>query len=195
MSVRPTLLSRILAGLFGFLAWAAVSAPSGAGASMVELLDLDRLVKEADQVVLARVIRHESHYDERGRIVTDFEMQVERSEKGDSAPGAAIVVRKLGGVVDGIGMRVEGEPGFEDGETVLVFGSRGKRTYLRTVGMGQGAVRVFEQGGERWARSDTQGMALVARSGNKSSARAAVAEPRKLDELLREVAALVAAQK
>lgn len=165
-----------------------------ASASVVELLDLETLVKEADQVVLARVIKASSHYDERGRIVTDYEMQVERAEKGNLAPGAAIVVRKLGGVVGDLGMRVEGEPSFEPGETVLVFGAKGKRSFLRPVGMGQGAMRIFEQDGVRWARSDAQGMALVARSGNKSKT-LAVEEPRKLDDVLKDVRALVSQQR
>jgi hypothetical protein len=191
MRLPVTLRSRLLGALFALLG---VVAAADASASMVELLELETLVKEADQILLARVMRHWSHYDDRGRIVTDYQMQVERSEKGDAVPGSAVVVRKLGGVVDGIGMRVEGEPGYDDGETVLMFGSRGKRAYLRPIGMGQGAVRVFEQDGLRWARTDTQGMALIARGGDKAKARAAVSEPRKLDELLREVGRLVASQ-
>lgn len=174
--------------------FAASTLPHAAQASVVEAFDLDTLVKEADEVVLARVIRQSSHYDERGRIVTDVEMQVERVEKGTATPGAAVIVRRLGGVVGDRGMRIEGEPTFEDGELVLVFGKRGKRTYLRPVGMGQGAMRIFEQAGERWVRSDGRGMALV-RRGSKSKATAAVAEPRKLDELLSDVHELVQQQK
>jgi hypothetical protein len=102
------------------------------------------------------------------------------------------VVRRLGGVVGDRGMQVAGEPGFQDGELVLVFGTHGKRTYLRPVGMGQGTVRIYEQSGERWARADTRGLALVSRSGSGAKARGAVPEPRKLDELLADVRALVA---
>jgi len=164
-----------------------------AHASVVEALDLDALVRESDAVVVARVIRQSSLYDDRGRIVTDVEMQVEEVEKGDAVPGAAVVVRRLGGIVDGRGMRIEGEPSFEDGELVLLFGKRGQRAYLRPVGMSQGAVRVFERDGERWARSDARGLALLKRNGDK--ARSAVAEPRRLNELLDDVRALVAQEK
>jgi hypothetical protein len=160
-----------------------------ARATVVEALDLDTLVKDADEVVLARVIKQWSHYDERGRIVTDFQMQVEESVKGDSKPGAAVVVRKLGG------MRISGEPSFTEGEVVLVFGSHGKKTYLRPVGMGQGTMRVYEQEGQRWARSDAQGMQLTKRGDTTTKSRAALAEPRKLSELLQDVRAIVAAQK
>ena len=166
-----------------------------AHASVVEALDLDTLVQESDEVVLARVIKQWSQLDERGRIVTDFQMQVEQSEKGNSVPGSAVVVRKLGGIVGGRGMRISGEPSFRDGELVLLFGTHGQKTYLRPVGMGQGAMRVYEQDGQRWARSDAQGIMLTKRGATATKSRAAVAEPRKLDDLLQEVRAIVASQK
>lgn len=191
--------SIVLAGALTVVA-AASSGPGlgllgTARATVVEALDLDTLVKDADEVVLARVIKQWSHYDERGRIVTDFQMQVEESVKGDSKPGAAVIVRKLGGVVGDRGMRISGEPSFTEGEVVLVFGSHGKKTYLRPVGMGQGTMRVYEQEGQRWARSDAQGMHLTKRGDTTAKSVAAVAQPRKLDELLNEVRSIVAAQK
>jgi hypothetical protein len=157
-------------------------------------VDLETLVKEADAVVLARVIKSWSLYDDRGRIVTDYQMQVERAEKGDAAPGSAIVVRKLGGIVGDRGMRISGEPGYQDNELVLLFGKNGK-SYLRPVGMGQGAMRITETNGQRWVRSDSRGMSLVRKGTTDKAAAPAVAEPRKLDDLLAEVHALVAAQK
>lgn len=163
-------------------------------ASIVEALDLDGLVAEAEEVVVARVIEQRSHYDERGLIVTDYSMQVERSEKGTSAPGSMLVVRRLGGIVGERGLRIAGEPTFQAGELVLLFGDRNGETYVRPVGMAQGALRVFEHEGERWARSDTQGMALV-RGGPGEKSRAAAEEPRKLEELLRDVRSLVAGQR
>lgn len=181
--------------------WAALalSAPttslmSTARASVVEALDLASLVEEADSIVLARVIKSWSHYDDHGRIVTDYQMQVERAEKGDATPGSAVIVRKLGGIVGDRGMRISGEPGYEDNELVLLFGKGGK-AYLRPVGMGQGAMRIRETEGERWVRSDARGMSLVQKGASDKSAAPAVVAPRKLDDLLSEVHALVAAQK
>jgi hypothetical protein len=183
-------LRRILATL---LLLAAAFAPA-ARASMVEALDLAELVRNADQVVVARVIAQESHYDEHGRIVTDVHMQVEHSEKGHDAPGAIVVVRRLGGVVDGIGMRVEGEPSFEEGELVLLFGSRRSgHDVLWPVGMSQGAMQVFERDGERWVRSQAGNLALVEKGsrGQLRPARAALTEPRRLEDLLTEIRAHV----
>lgn len=164
-----------------------------AHASLVEALDLPALVGEAEHVVVARVVSETSHYDERGRIVTDTTLQVEETLKGDRAPGAAIVVRRLGGVVDDIGMRVAGEASYTIGENVLVFGTRFRAGgALRTVGMAQGAIRIVEKNGERWAQSS--GVAAVRRDAHGRMKRAplAVPAPRPLDDLLDEIRTLVA---
>jgi hypothetical protein len=155
-------------------------------ATLVEALDLETLVAEAEQVVLARVISQHSLLDERGRIVTDVALQVEESIKGQEAPGAAITVRRLGGVVGDQGLRVAGEPTFETGETVVLFGARMRRGgALRPVGMSQGALRVYERDGERWARSANNGVSPVKReSGRLKHASAALEEPLRLSELL-----------
>ncbi|MFT3927581.1 MAG: hypothetical protein QM778_33925 [Myxococcales bacterium] len=166
-------------------------------ASLVLAMDLSELVKEAQVVVLARVMGQRSSYDERGRIVTDVQMQVEQAEKGDLAPGASVVVRKLGGAVNGVSMRIEGEPSFTVGETVLLFGSDPQqRALLRPVGMSQGALRVFERDGARWVRSGTSNLALVKKSaGTLTPQPAAVEEPRPLDDVLGEIRSLVAQTK
>ena len=166
-----------------------------ARASLVEAVDFDTLVQEADDVVLARVIKQWTQYDEHGRIVTDFQMQVERVEKGSSTPGSAVVVRKLGGIMGKLGMRIAGEPDFTIGEEVLVFGIRGKNKFLRPVGMGQGTMRIFEQDGARWTRSDAEGMMLVKPGDTNTKGRAAMPAPRLLDDVLADVHDLVAAQR
>jgi hypothetical protein len=182
---------------FSRLAWlcllaVTLTSSSPAQATLVEALDLETLVAEAEQVVLARVIGQQSLVDERGRIVTDVALQVEESIKGDQAPGAAITVRRLGGVVGDMGMRIAGEPSFETGETVVLFGARRSRGgALRPVGMSQGALRVFERDGERWARSANNGVATVKReAGRLKHANAALDQPRKLSELLTELRGL-----
>jgi hypothetical protein len=175
-----------------FAAMVLVIGARSAHASLVQALDLAALVAEAEQVVVGRVVSETSHYDERGRIVTDTTLQVEETLKGDRAPGAAIVVRKLGGVVDDIGMRVSGEASFTVGESVLLFGARYRAGgALRTVGMAQGAIRIVEKNGRRWAQSS--GGAAVRRDarGHLKSAAPAVPAPRPLDELLGEIRTLV----
>lgn len=173
--------------LFAALALSLLSQPS-ARASLVEALDLQTLVAESDQVVVARVLSLDSHFDERGQIVTDAAMQVEESVKGDVAPGAAVMVRRQGGTVGEIGMRVSGEPTFVVGETVVLFAAQSTGGVLRPVGMSQGALRVFEKDGARWARAANGGMSTVKRNkGKLERAPAALPAPRRLDDLLSEL--------
>jgi len=164
---------------------------------MVQAMNLAELVEEAELVAVARVIGQRTSYDEHGRIVTDVQMQVEHAEKGDIAPGASVTVRRLGGEIGGVAMRIEGEPGFEDGELVLLFGRDPQhRALLRPVGMSQGAMRIFERDGRRWVRSATRDLALVRKAGGKlDSDTPAVAEPRPLDDVLGEIHSLIAQAK
>ena len=188
--MRPHLRLLFLLAAVGFASQTGV-VPT-AHASVVAALDLEALVQQADDVVVARVLKQESKYDDQNRIVTDYTMQVERAEKGKAQPGAAVTVRQLGGVVGDRGMRITGEPTYEVGERVVLFGKRGGKTYLRPVGMAQGAMRVFEQDGQSWAQPATRGLSLVARD---KSAGPPPSGPRKLDDLLGDVRELVATHK
>ncbi len=187
--MRPHL--RLLSSLLLASAAGSTLLATPASATVVQALDLAGLTREADEVVVARVLKQESHFDElKQHIVTDYLMQVEQVAKGNQQPGAAITVRKLGGEVAGRGMRIQGEPSYEVGEVVVLFGQRGGHTYLRPVGMSQGALRVFEQDGVQWTRPATRGLALVGDRDKSVSSQA----PRRLDDLLSEVTSLVAAQ-
>jgi hypothetical protein len=166
-----------------------------ARASLVEALDLPALVERADEVALVRAIASESHFDDHGRIVTDTRMQVEKSEKGTRVPGSVMVVRRLGGAVGDLGMRVDGEAVFEVGDSVLLFANHvGGPEVLRTVGMSQGALRIREENGLRWVQSVPMGAALVKRShdGKLTRSLPAISAPRRLDDVLSEVRSLIA---
>jgi hypothetical protein len=169
-----------------------------ARASLVQALELAELTEAAEQVVLGRVMNQSSHYDEAGRIVTDVQVQVVEVEKGPLAPGASLLLRSFGGVVNGLGMRIEGEPSFEDGQEVLLFVAQlAQQAVLRPVGMSQGAMLVYEEAGQRWVRSMAGGVSLVKKgsSGELTAQAAAVAQPRLLDDVMREVRTLVAQNK
>jgi hypothetical protein len=172
-------------------------AGQSARASLVEALDLAALVDRADEVVLARVVSMESHFNDRGRIVTDVTMQVEQAEKGSRVPGAVVVVQQMGGTVGDLAMRIAGEPTYVIGEEVLLFGRHARGLdVLRPVGMSQGAMRIEIRAGERFVKSMTGEAALVrGGSGTLQRASAALEQPRKLADVLAEVRALIATKK
>lgn len=134
-------------------AWLLLLAPSAEATVMVRL-DLDTLVGRSDQVVVGKVRASKSRWssETRKRIITDTEIVVEETIHGKAAK--VITVRTMGGVVDGIGMRVVGTARFRVGQRVLAFTEK-RGTNRWVVGMRQGLFHVA---------ADTHGKEIVSRS-------------------------------
>ena len=134
----------------------AVGAPAAvletsAAASVVLPLDLPSLVGRADRIVVGRVEGQEARWTSDHRaIYTDVTVRVGESWKGDSRPGDVVVVRREGGEVDGVGMKVIGAAVFAPGEEAVLFLER-RGAALWTVGMAQGKLRVETVDGRRMA--------------------------------------------
>jgi hypothetical protein len=121
---------------------AVICAATTAQATVLVPLDTRALTERADRVVLGTVESQVSRWtDDHQAIYTDVTIRVAKSYKGALKAGDTVVVRREGGVVDGIGMRVYGAASFATGEEVVVFvENRGGAAY--TVGMTQGKLRV-----------------------------------------------------
>lgn len=170
---------------------------ASAAASMALAVSLEQLVARADHIVLARAVAKQSLFDAHGRIVTDVELVVERSEKGPSRPGDSLVVRSLGGVVDGIATRVIGAPTFEVGQRQLLFAIDDPegRGVVHTLELSQGLMRVFERDGAPWVHGGGEGLALRKRREDGTLAATGAGADRPLDELLARVRELLEASK
>jgi hypothetical protein len=159
---------------------------TAARASVVVPLALDELVDASEHVALVRVEYQAARWStDHSVIYTDVTLRVLSPMKGGAAAGSLLTVRREGGVVGNIGLRVHGAAGFTEGEEAVVFLER-RGAALWTVGMAQGKMRVTTVGGARVATRSTPGLAY---------ARApAVAEPPvlTLDELAARVAARAA---
>ena len=127
---------------------------SGASGSVVRVLSLPQLVERSDVVVVASVESAASAWVD-GRIVTDVVVVVGEGVAG-AAAGGRLIVRTLGGEVDGIGQRVFGEPQLRSGERYLLFletlpsgdaSSSAATALYRAVGMSQGALPVVDAPG------------------------------------------------
>jgi len=156
--------------------------------SVVRALDLPDLCRGADVVVHGVVIEARSGWEGK-RIITRVTIGIAETLKG--APGARVTVRRLGGVVGGVGQSVAGEAALAPGDEVVLFLARKPDGYVM-LGMSQGVYRVSADArtGERRARRELEGLALVRGAG------AAVTEPAAapsvaLAELLVEVRRLV----
>lgn len=166
-----------------------------ASATTIEALDMRSLVRESDHVVLATVIATEARYDHLDRIVTDATLRVDERMWGPAREGQTIVVRRLGGVIGDLGLRVEGEASYEPGERVILFATMNRSAgVLRPVGMSQGVMHVRHVEGAEAVMPGGDGLSLVQRGsdGQLRPAPGALAQPAPLDALLSQVRDLVA---
>lgn len=175
--------------LAGLLLMGLLSLAGGALATQLEPLDLGALTARASHIVVGVVEGQRALWSDAARssIVTEVRVRVTRGMRG-AREGEVVTLRRLGGSVDGIGMRVVGEAGFSVGEEVLLFAEpRGEA--LSAVGMAQGKLHVATEGGRKVVYGSLAGAELVPGAG--AARAAATAGPRPLDDVLREVAALV----
>jgi hypothetical protein len=129
--------------------------PAGSARATVMLaLDLEGLVGRASHIIVGTVEGSQSRWtDDRRYIVTDTTLRVDSTVHGKA--GDRVIVRRLGGSVNGIGMRVSGATVLQRGERVLLFGERMGQGALRVVGMRQGLYRL---------RTDARGRTTVHRN-------------------------------
>jgi hypothetical protein len=157
---------------------------SAVRATVLVPLDIKAMTERADRVVYGTVLSQRSSWNERhDAIFSDVTMRVARVYKGAVKPGDVVTVRREGGVVDGIGMRVFGAASFAVGEDAIVFlETRGKAAF--TVGMTQGKLGVF---------TDDKGVRRVAQKVADVDFTAApkMLSARRLDELEREIVGYV----
>jgi hypothetical protein len=153
----------------------AASAPP-AQATLVRGFSLAALTLEAHDVVRGVVVDQSSFYDpSRDRIYTDSVIAVAEALGGAQRAGELVVVRQMGGIVDGLQHRVVGTAPLALGAEVVVFTrTDGAIHYL--VGMAQGAYGVARP---------AAGPATVTRglAGLTLTPPAAIARPRAPDRL------------
>lgn len=174
---------------------------SDVAASTVEALSLRELVTAADDIVVGQVISIEAHYDEHQRIVTDAILRTSEVMHGRARRGDLLTVRRIGGEVGDLGLRVEGEALLVPGENLVLFGRRiatravPSGFVLRPVGMSQGVLPIAEQDGVSMVMPGGEGLALVDRGadGRLVEGTPALVTPRSQDELLGELRELVQA--
>jgi hypothetical protein len=162
-----------------------------ARASTVDALALEGLTAAADEVFIAEAISESVHRDDRGRIVTDLRLRVAESLAGERSAGEEVVLRCLGGSIDGVGMRVAGEAQLAVGETAVVFARRSDGGWLRAVGMSQGVLPMRPSAEGWWVEPGGAGLTLVRRgsSGRLVPGTAALERATPLAELRRAVIA------
>jgi hypothetical protein len=161
-----------------------------ARATVLVPLDTKALTARAERIVLAVVESQTARWSsDHQAIFTDVTLRVTRAYKGSVKAGDRIVVRREGGELDGLGMRVSGAAGFTVGEEVVVFTeTRGNASW--TVGMTQGKLHVSV--GSDGVKHVAAALGDVAFTQPSATATQALSrEPRRLDDFEREVRSYV----
>lgn len=135
----------------------------GARATLMPTFALSGLVHEAHAVVRGQVIDEEVVYDARfRRVYTHSVVRVEETLSGAAAPGDVIVVRQVGGLLDGVHSQVVGTARLDLGDEVVLF-ARTDGAYHYLIGMAQGLFRIERgPGGATEVLRSTHAMRLVA---------------------------------
>jgi hypothetical protein len=185
-----------LVGLFGLLllACAVLLSAHPAAASVVEALSLSELVKRSEHVVLATAGEHMGRRSG-NLIVTDVQLKVDEGFKGGSKPGDTLIATLLGGVNEGVGLKVPGEAVLLEGTRFVVFLRRTPQSKeLRVVGMAQGALPVQQRDGKAMIFPPTHDVELMQRGGDGRLQKGEGAVPSEiaLPDLLSRIRSLVA---
>jgi len=162
-----------------------------ARAAVVLALDLPSLVRSSTVIADVEVVDRQSVRLPGGQIITEHVALVREGVRG-VADGEELVFFTEGGIVDGIGAVVPGEPRPRVGDRILAF-LEPAGAGLRFVGMSQGCLPVAEGPFGTRVLPPARDAVLVSRTPTGTvRAAPAVASPRPLASFLQEVRALVA---
>jgi hypothetical protein len=147
--------------LLGFVITCTLS--QSAQATIVESLDLREMVSRSERIVRGRVAAQKAYWAD-GRIWTDVTIRVDATFKGAPAQtlpaSQTLIVRHLGGTVNGIGSRTIGEVQFAPNEEVFLFLRHAADAY-QTVGLSQGKLRIVRDASGARAVGNLQGAKLL----------------------------------
>lgn len=124
----------------------------------VEYISLDRLTKEANLIIVGKVISSYSTWEE-NCIYTYTTVSIEEKLKGETA-SKKIVVKQMGGTVGEISQTVDGTPRLVTGANVVLFLRYWKGAYwIHSIVMGY--YNVIEENGMKYAFNNLNNVGLI----------------------------------
>ncbi|MBS0657272.1 MAG: hypothetical protein JSR82_03370 [Verrucomicrobia bacterium] len=111
--------------------------------------DFDRLVRVADEIVLGEIVSaHPEAFEEEGRRLVRTVVEVKVVDRLKGAGETRLVLRFLGGRVDGRGLTIPGMPQFRAGTTEVLFIAGNGRAICPLVGLHAGRYQVESRDGK-----------------------------------------------
>lgn len=164
--------------------------PSTAEATVVVPLTRAQLVQKSDLVVRATVLSRTSFWNaDKTQILTQTRLRVASWLKGSSAQ--EVVLEQIGGTVNGVTSRVDGDASLSVGEdVVLMLRAQNQKVYLTALALAAYHVNTA-QNGTQTASRDLSGLSFAQMVNGKYVIGAPPIElPEKLDHLLDELGKL-----
>ncbi len=148
-------------------------------ATIAVIHPVPQMAKRSDVIAEAEVVSQKVFEESEGRLITLNTLRVKDGLKGAKA-GEEIVIRQIGGELNGRVMRMQGMSRYRLGEEVVVFGVRGPK-YFSGYGVGLGKFNIVKthHGGE--VIEDIHDIGAVSNVGGKMQIREA--SPRKYPSL------------
>jgi hypothetical protein len=131
------------------------------------------MLETSSLVVVATPVSRNSHWAVVGskqRVVTDSTLEVAWSLHGEDCAGKDIVVRTLGGTVEGIGQIVYGEARLILGQASVLFLVPGHDGVYYVMGMAQGHYPLEPTDGGEWTLKTSLGLHGVLEIGRSAAA-------------------------
>ncbi len=131
--------------------------PSLGSATTIRSFSLSEMVQESAAVIQGKILNQTPRWKhDKSAIYTDSTIRVVKTYKGRVTQDT-IVVRQLGGIIDGMEMSVVGTARLQAGENVVLFlRTNGKKYFL--VGMAQGKYAVKTNGTRTIATRNVNGI-------------------------------------
>ena len=187
---------QFLSGLVSLAILTSALAGRPARASLTVAMDLDQIARSSDRVVIARVGTVATKWDSAHKnIVTEVELLVEETLKGEVPANRRLRLAQVGGQVGQMTTTVEGQPGFFSGERAVLF-LEGPADNCRLVGLGQGKrLMRLDSATARWMADPGDRSSAVSLDGRGGFAHVAVEGPLPLNQLRSRVRAASTAVK
>src|SRR5262245_42822343 len=129
-----------------------------ARATIMKYLEIEDLTRLSSDIFQGQVVSTDTIWNqERTRIYTLVRVRVNETFKGRTRLAQIVTVTQFGGEKDGIKMDYLGRPDFKEGESVVLFTTRGKGNDLTVVALKQGKMNLI--GNE--IKRDFSGITLV----------------------------------
>ncbi len=116
-------------------------------------LPLQKLISLSQEIIEGKVINIETKWDDEHKFIFTYtKIRIYNTNKG-KVKDKEIILKEIGGQLDGYTTHAECQPNYKKGEEVLVFLQK-RGSYYETYGLNQGKFSIINEGGGKIYKRD-----------------------------------------